>query len=767
MTPFGNLSIRRKLIMIIMFTSGVILLLACAAFMLKDVAGFRSRVASDVASVAQVIGLNSQGALLFFDQQTAEKNLSALRATPHAYFACIYDREGKLFAMYFRKGVAGPLTPPAPQKTGHYFEGDFLFLFHEIMTGSEKIGTVFIQYDLLEMRSEMAQSAVIVGVIIAAAFFLAFLMSSALQRIISAPVLSLAETARRISEQKDYSLRAAKTSRDEIGVLIDGFNAMLSEIQKRDDELKQHRDYLENEVANRVAELKNKNEELRRAKESAESANRAKSEFLANMSHEIRTPMNAVLGFAELLQSQIADKKMKGYLDSIRAGGKSLLTLINDILDLSRIEAGKMELNVEPVNLKDLIHEIEAIFSLKMSQKGLEFIVDMGADIPDVLMLDEVRLRQILFNIIGNAVKFTENGYIRLRVRRFGTTHDDAVRLAIAVEDTGVGISEDSLALVFEAFRQQSGQSAKQYGGSGLGLTITKRLVEMMGGTISVRSRVNEGAAFEILLNGVAVADGPAKKSDARAAFSMEDVRFDPAAVLAVDDIETNRLLIRAFLDGAGLRVMEAENGEKAIEKMESETPDLVLMDIRMPLMDGFAATRIIKNNERLKHVPVIALTASGMKEDQEKIMQSGFDGFLIKPIQMEDLYRTLLRFLPHAGATEASAAPAAPADATPLSADGLKRLPDAIRRLENDFLPLWRAARKTGFFQDVERFGRQVREAGNECANDLITAYADDLIAQAGSFDIDGMNQTMAAFPELIDTLKNAVQGETDDGTG
>ncbi|MEW5801393.1 MAG: ATP-binding protein [bacterium] len=517
MFSFRNISIKRKLNLIIILTSWVTLLAASIAFMAKDIVTFRQTLTNDISSLAQVIGTNSSGALVFDDQHAAEENLSALHAKPHVFFACIYDKNGKVFATYYprnphtsRQGI----LPPKPQRTGHFFENNYLFLFQQIFLEEEMIGTIFIQYDLEEISSRMKQSGGIVAGIISVAFLLAMMLSFLLQRIISEPVLNLARTARTISQHKDYSIRAQKHSQDEIGTLIDGFNKMLAEIQVRDNELERHKEHLEEEVVKRTAELESQRKELQDALSQAEqlaikaeAANRAKSEFLANMSHEIRTPLNAILGFTDLLDSLIADKKQKNYLETIKSSGKSLLTLINDILDLSKIEAGKMELRYEPVNPYAIFHEIKDIFSLNISRKDLAFIMDIAPDIPESLLLDDVRLRQILFNLVGNAVKFTEMGQIKLSARGIMQQNDqNSIDLMIAVEDTGIGIDPESHDKIFEAFKQQDGQDNKRYGGTGLGLTISKRLVEMMGGTISVKSQVARGSVFQIILKNVPIA---------------------------------------------------------------------------------------------------------------------------------------------------------------------------------------------------------------------------------------------------------------------
>ena len=759
--PLVSPSIKQKLIWIILFTTGITLLLASIAFVTKEILTFRQNLIKDLSTLAQVVGMNSEGALVFDDRFTAERHLSAFRTRPGIVFACIYKQNGKVFATYSAAGRQETIAPPKVQPTSHFFDPHFLHLFQQIFVDREMIGTIYIRHDLGEMRIQLQQYLAIVGVIILVGFFVALILSSFLQRIVSVPILNLARTALTISQEKDYSVRAKKHNRnDEIGVLIDGFNEMLKEIQSQEKELKEHREHLEDLVVKRTAALRKTNTALRDAKNAAETANRAKSEFLANMSHEIRTPMNAVLGFTDILYGMVMDERQKNYLESIRTSAKSLLTLINDILDLSKIEARKMELQYEPVNLRAVFEDIEQVFSLRIKEKGLKLIIDIAPDIPKRLLLDEVRLRQIIFNLMGNAVKFTEAGYIRISAQK-GQRPDqkeNSVDLMLTVEDTGIGIEQDSLEKIFEAFKQQDGQSTKRYGGTGLGLTITKRLVEMMDGAISVQSRVDKGSRFLVVLRDVSVAEDGGEERGLKVSED-EKIEFEPATVLIVDDIETNRSLVKAYFQDTPLRFLEAENGQEGIRKAREHHPDLIIMDIRMPIMDGCDATALLRTDEALQPIPVVALTASGMKGDHERIIACGFDQVLTKPIRRVDMIRHLAPFLPHRIITLTPHIPQKLEKgeaAEALSPEVLERIPQLIQVLETRCAKLWEKARQTGFFDDIAEFGQLMKKLGHAYSVRPLREFGNRLNTQVSTFDIEQINKTLEAYPDLIREIKS-----------
>ncbi len=483
----------------------------------------------------------------------------------------------------------------------------------------------------------------------------------------------------------------------------------------------------------------------------AESASTAKSEFLANMSHEIRTPMNAILGLADTLSARIRDPLLREYLDSIQASGKALLTLINDILDLSKIEAGRMELQYAPADPHRLLNEIAQVFKTRCEQKGIA--LNVQTDIPAALALvvDEVRLRQVLLNLVGNAVKFTEQGEIRLTV----TAQDagaGAYRLAFSIRDTGIGIPADQREAIFEAFQQLRGQSPLQYGGTGLGLTISRRLVEMMGGRIELDSEPGRGSEFRVILDRVEAA--PAETVAVGANTDRTDYRFAPAVVLIADDVATNRILLKTYLDQTGLQVVEAADGPQCLELAARYKPDLCLLDIKMPGLDGFEVAQRLREQPDFLAMPIIAITAVAMKDTERLAREAGCDACLFKPVNRGRLLAELARFLKTAPAGAPS--PSVPAT-IPAPIEDRTRWPELARTLRAQLAPRVADLRRRLYINRVKDLASRAAGAAVEGACPPLSEWAERLRLGVETFDMKRLPQILAEFDTLLTRIESA----------
>jgi len=489
-----------------------------------------------------------------------------------------------------------------------------------------------------------------------------------------------------------------------------------------------------------------------------EQANQAKSEFLANMSHEIRTPMNAILGFAEILEEQFAgNPEYNDYIIGIKNSGKSLLGLINDILDLSKIEAGKLEINYEPINPGVIIDEIRQIFSLTAREKRLYFEINVDPDLPKGLLFDETRLRQILFNLVGNAIKFTHEGGVMVNVKRKDRYEEGShVDLFIEIIDTGIGICEESQQAIFEPFRQKDGQSTRRYGGTGLGLTITKRLVNLMNGTISLKSEADKGTTFEIFLPHIQIS--ATVESHASEAEDVSGIKFMNPKILLVEDVESNRKVIRGYLESYNVRIIEAENGSIGIEKAQKFKPDLILMDMQMPGIDGYEASRILKEEKKLSFIPIIALTASSLKRDVAEI-QNLCNGYLRKPVTKSRLISELKKFLPFTKPEEPEEKTARQEMDYSYNFKQLslqknripKKLVDMFR---TRIIPEYENIMKNKSNKKIRNFASMVLKTGKEYDIEVLESYGIELEEYLDSFNVKNINMLLTDFSELAEII-------------
>jgi signal transduction histidine kinase/CheY-like chemotaxis protein len=614
---YDNISIKSKMIFITMLTSCLALVAASVVLVAWEVVSFRKTLVRQLSMLAEITGKNCAVLMTINEPRGAEDVLANLAAEKQILSACIYNKERAIWAQYPRTAEASTFREkPGANGGGYRFNNTGLHVFAPILDPERNIlGVIYIHSSLSEMRARIYQYLGTIAGVLLVALIVAFVVSARLQRLVSGPVLRLSETARVVSERRDYSVRAEKQTDDEVGVLIGSFNEMLVQIQKRDVELEQ-------------------------ARVAAERANQAKSNFLSFMSHELRTPLTTIIGFSEMLISDLEAGNHPEWVQDVRRvhdSGKYLLELINDILDISKIEAGKMEIHAEIFSIPALVRDLKDVVGPLVAQRKNRLNIECPEDI-GTMQADRIKVRQCLLNLVSNAGKFTEEGLITLSVSR--AARDGTDWAVFRVSDTGIGMTPAQIGKLFRAFTQADDSTSRRYGGTGLGLALTKRFCQMMGGDVSVISEPGRGSTFTIELPFNAPKPTSALMVPAPAAPAAS--RTSGNCILVIDDDPAVHRLLADALGLEGYELKFALSGKEGLRLAKELRPVVITLDVIMPEMDGWVVLALLKADPELATIPVIMLT---VRADQDFGFAMGVADYLQKPIDRDRLIGVLKKY--------------------------------------------------------------------------------------------------------------------------